>query len=50
MRSAVHRYPEAGVYAARVLVCDRFGAEHRMRFAVEFVRGEWSVRRTWEPW
>lgn len=49
VESGPHAYPERGVYTARVVVCDRFGAEHRQRFTLDCSSGL-RATRSWDPW
>lgn len=49
VESGPHVYPGRGVYTARVVVCDRFGAEHRQKFTIDRSR-ELRATRRWDPW
>lgn len=45
VESGLHRYAE-GVSVARVVVCDRFGAEHRLAFTLEWEEASRGLRVT----
>mgnify|MGYP000308275669 CR=1 FL=1 len=49
VESGPHLYPGRGVYTARVVVCDRFGAEHRQAFTLDW-QGELRATRRRDPW
>lgn len=47
--SGAHAYAEAGVYTARVVAQDRFGAEHRQAFVLDWTGGL-RVAPRWDWW